>query len=113
MEHTDSFVIARALKGYVTRRLFPGHVLTVTGDAYELSFAVPRGLSGAPLVAFGPNAGLMGVCIGSHQAETSDWEEEIDTDGVKRRKVRVVEYGVASVLEGGDIIPFVDKPLVS
>ena len=71
--------------------------------ALELSFAVPAGLSGAPL--FLPDAGekhsLLGVCVSSHESETQEHiYEEIDEDGgiFRERRLRVEQFGIAHSL---------------
>jgi len=108
-------VSVRGLKGYITRPLPVGEAHGFPGDSYELSFAIPAGMSGSPLVNpkdIGLMGGVVGVCVGSHEARTTEWELEIDDVGASRRNYRVVEYGVASVLLSDDIDPFTGKPLI-
>jgi hypothetical protein len=72
-------------------------------------------MSGAPLVVQADNAmlgGVIGVCVGSTDARTTEWEVERDGDGVARRNYRVVEFGVASLLHSNDVEPFTGKRLL-
>lgn len=68
LDETRSFFSLRAFKGYVVSRInftrLPGNP-----RCYELSFQAPRGLSGAPLWTFDPDATVQGVVIGNHSTE--------------------------------------------
>ena len=67
----------RSLKGYVVRKVSPGRFLADVGDhpaAFEVDFAIPHCMSGAPLVLrYGPDETpppgepfpLLGVCVAS------------------------------------------------
>lgn len=95
----------RALKGYIVREL-EGHEFgfAVNGaPSYELSFVVPKGISGSPLFVTGAKgqAELIGVCTASVETETYDhvWEEA-DENGIiiREKKVRIEQFGVANNL---------------
>jgi len=111
----ERMLSVRGLRGYITRSVDPGRLIGYAGHSYELSFAVPSGMSGAPLVVQADNAmlgGVIGVCVGSTDARTTEWEVERDGDGVARRNYRVVEFGVASLLHSNDVEPFTGKRLL-
>lgn len=111
----QTLVSVRGLKGYITRQVDPGVIVGYKGAAYELSFPIPTGMSGSPLAketTSGLTGGLIGVCLGSHQTSTTEWEEEEDADGRVTRRYRVVELGVASLLGVQDIEPFTGRQLI-
>jgi hypothetical protein len=97
-------IATRGLKGTVTRVIAANEVpqLIPHPPCLELSFAVPKGMSGAPL--FRPIAGqvLVGVCVGSIAAEVSEYgHTEVREDGKEfsEKRLRVEEYGLAHSLE--------------
>jgi hypothetical protein len=79
-------------------RLLKGHV-TMSGRALELSCAVPRGMSGAPVFVGGGVAAYATGTIRSEEVEDSIEEtvEESDHGRVIRRTEirRVIQYGLA------------------
>jgi len=96
----------QGLKGYILRKLPQGNVLMKEHPiSYELSFPIPIGLSGAPLVIrftdlFSGELAfpLLAVCVGSHQTELVDFSyEEVEESGTKfkEKKVKIIEYGIA------------------
>lgn len=92
----------RVLKGYVVRQLNGDDYGPSGGQApgLELSFAVPQGMSGAPLFLPGNEAhfDLVGICVSSHQTEVSEYvHEEIEEGGAifRERRLRVEQYGIA------------------
>jgi len=95
----------RGLKGHIQRTIQDGLTddLPVEGKVYELSFPVPKGMSGSPL--YRPRDGkldLIGVCVASRVAEMVDFENlSIDENGnqYNERKVRIEQYGVATAIE--------------
>lgn len=95
----------RGLKGHVQRTIDDGREddLPVAGKVYELSFPIPRGMSGSPLYRAQDNAlSLVGVCVASRSAEMVDFEDTtVESDGSKysERRVRIEQYGVAVAIE--------------
>jgi hypothetical protein len=91
-------------KGYVLRKLPKGHILKDPHPAcFEVSFPIPKGMSGAPLVCPDEKINektyfpLIGVCVGNHQSHLVDFEmEEITENGkvYKEKRERVIEYGL-------------------
>jgi V8-like Glu-specific endopeptidase len=79
-------------------RMLKGHV-TMSGHALELSCAVPRGMSGAPVFVGGKVAAYATGTIRSEEVDESIEEtvEESDLGRVIRRTEvrRVIQYGVA------------------
>ena len=94
----------RFLKGSIVRRVPAGNFLMQSHAAtFELSFAIPRGISGGPLyVVRGRAFEVIGVCTGNHKSELTDFEHtEIDEVGqskFREKKVRVEQYGLAEEL---------------
>jgi hypothetical protein len=88
---------------------FKGHVHRTIGenqgrlrghpDAFELSFPVPSGFSGAPLfVPSQPKDIAVGVCVGVNRTEEVEFmHEEIQEDGQlsREKRTRMEEYGIA------------------
>lgn len=98
---------ARGYKGYVLRSVLPGHQLMHEHPAViEVSFAIPKGLSGAPVVlrlgqphprGEPPAFILVGVCAGNESSQIVDHAVEELSEGnvtVKETVKRVEEYGV-------------------
>lgn len=90
----------RALKGYVQRKIkaneLPSH--RPHPECFELSFAVPNGMSGTPL--FSPKNGqeLIGVCVGSVDSEITVFSQTGIEDGAihyKEKVTRIEQYGIA------------------
>ena len=83
----------RGLKGSVTRAVEADDTLKIRGPAYEVSFAIPKGMSGGPVYLFEPfpRYGLVGVCLGNIRSSTGLWYEEPDEG-------ETVTYGVVAVL---------------
>jgi hypothetical protein len=101
----------RCLKGYVQRPLRPGDLhLGGNPPAFELSFLLGRGLSGAPLFKHAqPKDIVIGVCVGSSRTEVVEDEfTEIQADGRKytEKRLKIDQFGVAH-----DMRPLLDwKP---
>lgn len=101
----------RAHKGYVQRMLNPGDIaIAPNPSAYELSFVLSQGLSGAPLFStkYGPakRDTVIGVCVGSVRSEIIEDEhvEVIDGDTKYREtKLKIEQHGIAH-----DIRPLLD-----
>ena len=111
----ETLLTVRGLKGHVSRHLDPGQAPGVQGAALELSFPIPSGMSGAPLVSTGGSyltGGLMAVCIGSLTQTTTPLEDELREDGTLVVRHRMVEYGIACPLNPSVLVPFVEKPLI-
>lgn len=94
------WIYGRGFKGYVHRLVKVGEFAAGGHpDAFEVSFAMHPGLSGAPLFLHaGPRDVAVGVCVGANRAETVDFDyEEILEGGEIRRekRLRVEEYGIA------------------
>jgi hypothetical protein len=91
----------RLLKGYIQREInedeLPVH--QPHPHCYELSFAIPNGLSGSPLfIPHGNDQQLIGVCVTSIDVEiVIDSFTEIDDDGKRfsEKRARVEQYGLA------------------
>lgn len=105
------WIYGRGFKGYVHRLVKFGE-LPAGGhpNAFEVSFAMPPGLSGAPLFLHSePRDVVVGVCVGANRAETVDFdcEEILESGEIRReRRLRVEEYGIAH-----DLRPLLDwKP---
>jgi len=90
----------RHLRGHMVRRLLAGRLLMEAHpEAFELSFPIPRGISGAPL--FVARNGVwtgIGVCVGNQPAEVLDFEHsEVDENGQEIiEKGRFVSRNTAS-----------------
>lgn len=97
----DYYINLRAHKGYIQRIIAPNELsyLGPHKTLLELNFAIPCGLSGAPLFKVnGSKNILLGVCIGSHTSEIVDYEynSHIDDQSThSERKVKVEQYGIA------------------
>ncbi len=106
------YINLRAHKGYIQRVVSPNE-LTHLGKhktLIELNFAVPRGLSGAPLFTEnGAKKVLLGICIGSFSSELIDYEyiERFEDQSTHtERNLKVEQYGIAQ-----DILEILDwKP---
>ena len=115
----DIRIDARGLKGEILRRLPAGDILIHPHpDIIEVSFAITRGMSGAPLVmrnAHDQNGNpipyfvLLGVCVGNEPSQIVDFSHTEVQDGgkeFKERIARIEEYGLVH-----DIRPLKDwKP---
>lgn len=91
---------ARFLKGHVTRSLVPGDHFQVDAQALELSFPIPKGMSGSPV--FLEQTGgryIGGIAVGSieiatvHHRTLSELEEGKPLR--EEREQRIVEAGIA------------------
>lgn len=103
-----SIIDARGHKGQILRSLPAGHFLMHPHpDIFELSFAITKGISGAPLVKLNqkdqagkkiPYFVLLGVCVGNGSSSLVDFAHEEVVDGVTQFKEiikRIEEYGLA------------------
>jgi Trypsin-like peptidase domain len=118
----------RFLKGYVTRTLEPGEHFQVESRALELSFAIPKGMSGAPVfIEAGDARNICGIATGSVEVAVirhrSLAELEDGQPRLEERVERVVEAGIAvrtsfyldwraNILEGetlGDVLAVKDQ----
>ena len=87
-----------------TQRLFRGHIqrpFVYSGgrspySAFELNFASPAGLSGAPLFLISNPSIVLGVITANFQSTTAIDEEITDGTDPPRTHRRVIEFGVAS-----------------
>jgi Trypsin-like peptidase domain len=102
------WIYGRGFKGYIHRLVKSGQFASGSHpDAFEVSFAMHPGLSGAPL--FLPDRKkwvAVAVCVGANRAEVLDFEyEEIQESGEvhRERRLRVEEYGIAH-----DLRPLLD-----
>lgn len=104
----EFWIYGRGLKGYLHRHAKAGQLQGGRHpDAFETSFAMPKGLSGAPLFVYNnPRDIVIGVCVGVNSGETTEFMlEEVQDNGEVRteRRVRVEEYGLAH-----DLRPLLD-----
>ncbi len=90
----------RALKGYVQRKIktdeLPSH--RPHPECFELNFAVPNGMSGAPLFSPQNAQTLIGVCVGSVDSEITVFSQTSVEEGnahFKERVTRIEQYGIA------------------
>ncbi len=93
----------RGLVGTVTRKVEAGEELGVNGPAYEVSFAIPAGMSGGPVLSMrlGYPLGLIGVCLGNVSATSYVSGEVEETHGeqrVIRQETQKIEYGIVANL---------------
>jgi len=93
----------RGLAGTVTRKVEAGDELRVVGPAYEVSFAIPAGMSGGPVLSMraGIPLGLIGVCLGNVSATSFLSGEEVEIRGeqrVIRQEKQMIEYGIVANL---------------
>ena len=90
-------------------RLLKGHIVTFVGHKLELSFAVPAGMSGAPVMIGGEVVGYATGRVRSEEIEDSS--EEIEEINSRHERIviteirRVTFYGVAY-----SIGPIMDSP---
>jgi len=97
----EFWMYGRGFKGYVHREVkrdqFPGEKHP---DSIETSFAMPCGLSGAPLFIPGQHRDtVVGVCVGVNRGETVESAfEEVDEHGetYREKRIRFEEYGLAN-----------------
>ena len=102
-EDSNFNIHLRALKGYVQRHVASGEIALIRPhpECYELNFPIASGMSGAPL--FEPvnnRQELLGVCVGSYSAETTDYRSTQVLEGGNRfeeRSVKVEQIGVAQL----------------
>lgn len=97
---TDLRLNIRGHRGYVQRVLSPGDIPVGTSPAaFELSFLLGRGISGAPLfIHSNPQDIVVGVCVGSIRSELVEDErlEVMDNNSTYLElKLKIEEYGVA------------------
>jgi hypothetical protein len=93
-------VHTRFHKGYIQRIVRTGDLLiTPNPPAFEVSFPITQGMSGAPLFVYRPDGDvLIGVCVGSIQSSIVAYEEtRIEQPGeIYREQVaRIEEVGIA------------------
>jgi hypothetical protein len=105
---TEFWMYGRGFRGYVHREVKKGHLLgTDHPDAFETSFSMPPGLSGAPLFIHQlPRDVVVGICVGVNRGESTEFllEEVVENGEVRREKrVRIEEYGLAH-----DLRPLLD-----
>ena len=101
----------RGLVGSVSRKVEPGQTLKVKASAYEVSFAIPNGMSGGPvfLANVGVGSGLIGVCLGNWTASSTLFEETVETSEGQvetTKESRIIEYGFAANLNR-----YADEPI--
>jgi Trypsin-like peptidase domain len=80
----------RGLTGTVTRKVEAGDELGVKGPAYEMSFAIPAGMSGGPVLSMrlGYPFGLIGVCLGNVSATSYVSGEVVEKTGEGQQIIR-------------------------
>jgi Trypsin-like peptidase domain len=93
-------VHTRFHRGYVQRLLRPGDLLIGPNPpAFEVSFPVTQGMSGAPLFIYHTQGDfLIGVCVGSIQSRIVAYEETQvsgPNETYKEQVARIEEIGVA------------------
>jgi hypothetical protein len=101
----------RGLVGTVSRKVEAGQALAVKASAYEVSFAIPNGMSGGPVFAgnVGVPLGLVGVCLGNWTASSTLYYEAVETnDGQLKttQESRIIEYGIVANLRR-----YADEPI--
>jgi Trypsin-like peptidase domain len=89
----------RFMRGYVMRQLRPSSDETgVTAASLELSFAVPQGMSGSPLlITTQRGVALAGIAVGSRDIQVVEYQHvEQRADGGEHfeRTARIVEVGI-------------------
>lgn len=93
---------ARGQRGHIQRELRPGDLLHPNPDAFEVSFLLSRGMSGAPLFYHSrPRDVVIGVCTGSFRTETiEDTITEINESGQEYKEIRtkIEQFGIAQDL---------------
>lgn len=89
----------RLLKGHITRRFVHEHPELGNVPSWELSFAAPEGLSGAPLFLDG-TLDVVGVIYGNNDAAVIDEFASYDpTTGKREPEIqRIVSFGLAHYL---------------
>lgn len=102
------WMYGRGFRGYLHREMKAGELPgNYHPDAFETSFPMPQGLSGAPLFVHGSQMDVViGVCVGVNRGETTEYLfEELQADGelTRERRVRIEEYGIAH-----DVRPLLD-----
>jgi Trypsin-like peptidase domain len=90
----------RCHKGYVQRLLIPGDLhIGQHPKAFETSFLIGRGMSGAPLFVHAePQDIVIGVCVGSARSEVIEDEVlEVQENGTsyKELKLKIEQFGIA------------------
>ncbi len=93
----------RGLAGTVTRKVEADEELGVNGPAYEVSFAIPAGMSGGPVLSMrlGYPLGLIGVCLGNVWVTSyvsGEVEEIHGEQRVIRQETQKIEYGIVANL---------------
>jgi len=84
------------LKGHVTRPFVYAHPSGVRIPSWELSFAAPEGLSGAPVFLAG-TLDIVGVVYGNNDVRAVEYEGFVDPETGERESAvhRVVSFGLA------------------
>jgi hypothetical protein len=95
----------RLLRGHITRRFVYEHPSLGPVPSWELSFAAPEGLSGAPLMLEG-TLDVIGVIYGNNDAAAIEQFASIDPVTGKREPEiqRIVSFGLAHYLTSLDPI---------
>ena len=93
-------VHTRFHRGYIQRLVAEGDlIIGPNPPAFEVSFPVTQGMSGAPLFIYRPDGDLLiGVCVGSVQSSVVAYEDtQIESQGTKyvERVSRIEEIGIA------------------
>ena len=108
-EDSNFNIHLRALKGYVQRHVASDEIALIRPhpECYELNFPIASGMSGAPLFApISNRQELLGICVGSYGAETTDYHSTQVLEGGNRleeRSIKVEQIGVAQ-----SILPLLD-----
>jgi hypothetical protein len=95
---SHTHIVQRGFEGHVVahlREYLPLGMTPPSFSAYELSFAAPRGLSGAPVwTPVANNLRVHGIVIGNNKSRTSvlsGSEQWTDKDGQGNEKVTIIE----------------------
>jgi hypothetical protein len=101
----------RGLVGSVSRKVEAGQALAVKAAAYEVSFAIPNGLSGGPVFAMdvGVRRAFVGVCLGNSSTSSTIYYEAVETSEGQiktTQESRIIEYGVVANLNR-----YADEPI--
>jgi len=85
----------RLLRGHIVRPFLYQHHALGPLPSWELSFAVPQGLSGAPLFLDG-TLDVVGILYGNNDVATVEEQASVDSAGVRTPEVqRIVTFGLA------------------
>ncbi len=98
--NNEFWMYGRGFRGYVHREISKGQIPGPPHpNAFETSFSMAQGLSGAPLfISIPPKIIAIGICVGINRGESTEYIfEEIQDNGniFKEQRIKVEEYGIA------------------